>query len=319
VLVAAGRGTVSDAQRRPIAPVRLLPAPDLAAWPAQLARVPAPLSWPAVDGARGYRLQVSASEEFLTLLQDERVGQPQASFRARAEGRVFARVRAIDGNGLEGLDATRTLEVAAQPAPPFVVAPQEGDAAAGPRPRLRWTQSPDEPLAYRVQVAASPDFQAPLVSEAGLRKPVLRVPQDLADGEYFWRVGATDAQGRDGPFGDPVRFTVRPAGAGPELGAESAGGALRVSWPATGEDGQRYRFQASRKADFGTIEVDRMLDEHHVELRDLRGGAWYLRVQAVEDDGYEHPFGPVQVVKLGCTPCRALAAAGGALLVLLAL
>ena len=319
VLVAAGRGTVSDAQRRPIAPVRLLPAPDLAAWPAQLARVPAPLSWPAVEGARGYRLQVSAGEEFLTLLQDERVEQPQASFRARAEGRVFARVRAIDGHGLEGLDATRPLDVAAQPAPPFVVAPQEGDTAAGPRPRLRWTQSPDEALSYRVQVATTPDFQAPLVSEAGVRKPVLRVPQDLANGDYYWRVGATDAQGRDGPFGDPVRFAVQPAGAGPALGAEPADGALRVSWPATGEDGQRYRFQASRKADFGAIEVERMLDAHHVELSGLRSGTWYLRVQAVDDDGFEHPFGPAQTVRLGCVPCRVLAGAGGVALVLLAL
>jgi len=319
VLVGAGRGTVSDAQRRPIAPVRLLPPPDLAAWPAQLARVPSPLSWPAIDGAHGYRLQVSTSEEFLTLLQDERVEQPQAAFRARAEGRVFARVRAIDANGLEGLDATRAIEVAAQPAPPFVVAPQAGDAVAGPRPRLRWTASPGEPVAYRIQVAATADFQAPLVSEAGLRKPVLRIARDLADGDYFWRVGATDALGRDGPFGDPVPFTVQPAAAGPELGATSVGGALRVSWPATGEDHQRYRLQASRRPDFGVVDVDMVLDHPHAELPGLRGGTWYLRVQAVDDDGYEHPPGPVQTIKLGCTPCRALAGAGGALLLLLAL
>ena len=319
VLVAAGRGTVSNAQRRPIPPVPLLQAPDLAAWPARLARIPAPLSWPAVDGARGYRLQVSRSEDFLTLLQDERVEQPQAAFRARAEGRVFARVRAIDGHGLEGLDATRALDIAAQPAPPFVLAPQDGDGAAGPRPRLRWTQSTDEVLTYRVEVATDAAFQTPLVSANDLRKPVLRVPQDLVDGDYYWRVGATDAQGREGPFGDPVRFTVRPAGAGPELGAESADGGLRVSWPATGEADQQYRFQASRKADFREIDIDRTLGESHVELSDLKSGTWYLRVQAVDDDGFEHPFGPVQTVKLGCTPCRVLAGAGGVLLVLLAL
>ena len=49
------------------------------------------------------------------------------------------------------------------------------------------------------------------------------------------------------------------------------------------------------------------------------GGTWYLRVQAVDDDGFEHPFGPTQSVKLGCTPCRVLAGAGGVLLLLLAL
>ena len=319
VRVGAGQGTVGDAQGRPIAPVRLLPAPDLAAWPAQLARIPAQLSWPAVDGARGYRLQVSTGEDFPTLLQDERVERPQADVRARAEGRVFARVRAIDDRGLEGLDATRALEIAAQPAPPFVVAPQAGDAVGGPRPRLRWTQSPDETLAYRVQLATNPDFDAPLVSQAGLRRPALRMPVDLADGDYYWRVGATDAQGRDGPFGDPVRFTVRPSDAAPEPSAESAGGTLRVSWPAAGEDGRRYRFQASRKPDFAAIEVERMLDGHQVELPGLRAGTWYLRVQAVDDDGFEHPFGPAQTIRLGCTPCRVLAGIGGAVLVVLAL
>lgn len=319
VQLAAGRGTFSDARQRPTAPTRLLAAPDLSAWPASLERLPARLSWPAVDGAIGYRLQASASEDFPTLLQDERIDRPEADYRARADGRVFVRVRAIDGNGLEGVDATRAIEVSAQPAAPFVVAPQPGDAVAGPRPRLRWTQSPDQTLTYRVQVADAADFASPLVATDGLRKGELRVEPALAEGDYYWRIAATDATGRAGPFGDPVPFSVKAAGAGPAVGAESVDGALRVSWPATGEPGQRYRFQASRTADFASVEVDRSVDEPQVLLADLRGGTWYLRVQAVDDDGFEHPFGPTQSVKLGCTPCRVLAGAGGVLLLLLAL
>ena len=42
-------------------------------------------------------------------------------------------------------------------------------------------------------------------------------------------------------------------------------------------------------------------------------------VLRIDDDGFEHPFGPAQTVRLGCVPCRVLAGAGGVALVLLAL
>lgn len=318
VLVAAGRGTIGDGGGAPIVPVPLLAAPDLARWPERLDRLSTPLSWPPLDAAHGYRLQLSAHEDFRTLLQESVVEQPQATLRAGVEGRVFARVRAIDGHGLEGLDAMRAIEIAAQPAPPFVVAPVDGGSAAGPRPRFRWTASADA-ASYRVQVARTADFAEPLLSETGLRGSAHRAPVDLPDGEYFWRVGATDARGRDGPYGDAVRFTLRPADAGPELGADARDGALQVGWQASGEDGQRYRFQASRKADFTTIAVDREVEGNAITLPDLRSGTWHLRVQPLDDDGYAHPFGPTQTIKLGCLPCRLLAGAGGAALLLLAL
>ena len=95
VRVAAGRGTVGDGGR-PAPPVPLLPAPDLSTWPAGIERMPATLAWPAIQGARGYRLQVSAHADFRTLLQDEVVDAPQAALDVRSEGRAFARVRAID-------------------------------------------------------------------------------------------------------------------------------------------------------------------------------------------------------------------------------
>lgn len=319
VLVPAGRGTVEGANGRPIAPIPLLPAPDISSLPDAIDRMPAGLQWPVVPGAESYRLQASAHEDFRTLLQDAVVPAPRAEFGVRTEGPIFVRIRAIDPHGLEGFDATARIVVAAQPAPPFAIAPAEGSDTNGPRPRFRWTASDQPQLRYRVQVdAGSGDFSAPLVSHDDLRRTELRADDDLPPGEYAWRVGATDADGKYGPWGDPVRFTLLPPGEGPRVDAASADGVLQVRWR-KGDEGQRYRFQLSRKAGFDDIAIDRMLDDNAIDLPGLRAGTWHMRVAAVDSDGYEHPFGPVQVVKTGCLPCRILGGAGAATLILLVL
>ncbi len=319
VLVPAGRGTVDGGNGRPMAPIPLLPAPDLSSIPDAIDRMPATLQWPVVPGAGSYRLQASAHDDFRTLLQDDVVEAASAGFGVRTEGPIFVRVRAIDAHGLEGFDATARIVVAAQPAPPFAIAPIDEGHATGPRPRFRWTASDQPQLRYRVQIdAASSDFSAPLVSYNDLRRTELRVDEDLSPGEYAWRVGATDADGKHGPWGDPVRFTLLAAGEGPGVDAASADGVLQVRWR-KGDDGQRYRFQLSRKAGFYDIAIDRMLDDNTIDLPGLRAGTWHMRVAAVDSDGYEHPFGPVQVVKTGCLPCRILGGAGGAALILLVL
>lgn len=318
VLVPAGRGTAPGDNGRPLPPIPLLPAPGIEAWPDAIERMPAVLPWPAVAGATGYRFQASAHQDFRTLLQDQATAMPAATFDVRSEGPLFVRVRAIDAHGLEGLDAVARIVVAAQPAPPFAIAPTDGGNAAGPRPRLRWTASDAPAMRYRVQVDAGSDFASPLFSAEDLRRTELRVADDLPPGRYAWRVAATDADGRHGPWSDPMRFTLHPPGEGPGVETETADGALQLRWRA-GDEGQAYRFQLARDAGFGEPVMDRMLEDNAITLPDLRAGTWYMRVRAVDNDGHEHPFGPTQVAKVGCLPCRILAGAGGAALILLVL
>ncbi|MEZ0472117.1 FecR family protein [Luteimonas salinilitoris] len=315
----AGQGTLSGQGNRPLPASPLLPAPDLSGWPDELQRMPAAVDWPVVDGAVGYRLQVGADPEFLTLLQDTLVDAPRAEVAVPGDGDFHARVRAVDARGLEGRDAVRGFRIAAQPAPPFAIAPIQDGSTAGPRPRFRWTLSADDGVRYRLQVDRDPAFAAPLVDLDRLRRNEHRAPDALPPGEYYWRVGATDASGKHGPFGDPVRFVLRGAEPGPAIGADDVERGrrdLHVRWPAGGDD-QRYHFQLSRDADFARIELERTLDENQIALPELRSGTWYMRTRLIDSDGYAHPFGPTQSVKVGCLPCRiALGAAGLLLLVL---
>lgn len=317
VAVLAGLGTATGPNGRPLPPIPLLPAPDLSTLPASIARMPAALNWPAITDAAGYRLQASQYEDFRTLLQDARVDSPSASFAVDAEGPLFVRVRAIDRLGLEGMDAVRPIEVAVQPPPPFAISPTDGGDAVAPRPRLRWTGS-DQPLRYRVQLTdAGGDFSAPRIALSGLSKTEARIDQDLPPGQYQWRIGSTDANGKEGAWSDTMRFTLHPPGQGPGVDAKLQEGGVQVSWP-KGQAGQRYHFQLSRDAQFRRITQENTLDDNSIALPGLGLGTWYMRVAAVDDDGFTHPYGPTQVLKTGCLPCRVLAGAG-IVLVLLAL
>jgi len=315
IRLAAGRGVTADANGRPEAGRALLPPPDITGWDPAIERMPATLTWPAMPDARSYRFLVAADPEFLTLLQDTVVEAPQAHLQVDADGVLYARVRAIDANGLEGLDAMRPLEIAAQPAPPFVVAPTRGGSVPGPRPRFRWTQAP-QPQTYRLQIAATGDFSQPLIDQTDLRRSELRVSTPLPPGAYHWRVGAIDARGKAGPFGDAIAFEVHDAAQPPAVETDTPDGVLQVRWQA-GEADTRYRFQLSRSTGFERLVVDRTIDDTVIALPEARSGTWYMRVQSIHSDGHVEDFGQVQTLQLGCPTCRYWL--GGAALLLLAL
>ncbi|HJR73224.1 MAG TPA: FecR domain-containing protein [Luteimonas sp.] len=312
IVLKPGQGTASGADNRPAAASLLLQAPAAGSLKLQAGR----LQWAPVEGATGYRAQVSASTDFLTLAVDETSAVPGIALPALPNGDYHLRVRAIDGDGIEGFDAVGTARISVQP--PFAIAPTQGATSRVDRPRFRWA-SMGEGVRYRFQLANEAGFAAPLVDLDGLEKTEARVAQALAPGEYFWRVAAIDLAGQSSSFNDGVRFSVAPAdGPALERDANADKNTLTVRWP-EGEPGQRYRFQLSRKADFSRLEVDRELDANQISLPGLRSGTWYARTQVIDSDGYAEPFGPAQSVKLGCRPCTLGAIGGGAILLLLAL
>lgn len=312
VLLKPGQGTASDVGRGVAAVSQLLPAPE----PGSIALRAGQLSWAPVPGARHYRGQVSTTPDFVTLIVDEVTDDTKIALPALANGSYHLRVRAIDGDGIEGHDALGAASVSLPP--PFAIAPIDGSTTGAERPRFRWASMGDG-VRYRFQLAADASFESPLVDEPALEKTELRVAKALTPGEYHWRVAAAGGDGQVSPFSDGVRFNVRVAeGPAVESGVDAADKkALHVRWPA-GETGQRYRFQLSRKADFSQLEVDRELDVNQITLPGLRSGTWYARTQTIDSDGYASPFGPAQSIKLGCLPCR-IATIGGVALLLLAL
>ncbi|MBD9479737.1 FecR domain-containing protein [Pseudoxanthomonas sp. PXM02] len=316
-LLRPGFGAVVAEGQSVVAPVRLLPAPDLSRI-APLSQSARPdLAWPAVEGAQQYRIQVSGQRAFDSLRVDVESDTPHYTLPALEAGQYFIRVRAIAASGLEGRDAVAELRIDDQPAPPYSIAPAAAGVVRTPEVVLSWTQAPGA-KAYDYEVTAA----AQTVAQARVdHATTARLPTPLPPGDYAWRIRSVDGAGKAGPFGDRVAFTVRPMADVTEFeGTGAATGDTRevtFRW-AAGQPGQRYRFQMSRTPDFSTLQVDQVVDEAQVTLPRLRSGTWYLRAQTIDVDGFEGPFPAPQVIDVPCRWCR-IGAGAGALLILLAL
>ena len=313
-----GFGAVVVPGQAAIAPVALLPAPDLSRIAPLTQSVRPELAWPEVPGAHGYRVQVSDHPRFDSLRVDLEVEAPRAQLPALDAGRYAIRVRAVDKDGLEGRDAVTALQIDDQPAPPYSIAPAAGSVVRTPEVVLRWTKAPGA-AAYDYEIAGATGFTEPVARARVDDTASIRLHDPLPPGDYAWRIRSVDASAKPGPFGDCLAFTVRPLAEVTAIDTAAANDTRDVTfrWQA-GQPGQRYRFQMSRTPDFRKTDVDMLVDQAEVTLPRLRSGTWYLRAQTIDVDGFEGPFPAPQQVDVPCRWCR-IGAGAGALLILLAL
>ncbi|MDL5364497.1 FecR domain-containing protein [Xanthomonas sp. NCPPB 2654] len=295
---------------------RLLPAPVLDEQRSRLDHAPYLLAWQPLPGAAGYRVEAVDAEQRQVLRFARQTAQAQIALDDLPTGRLLLLVRGIAATGVEGEDAERALQVWATPLPPLTLQPLQQQQLRTPHPRFEWTRSADA-TATVLQLARDAQF-GELVFERTTDATRLRAPLPLPPGDYFWRVASRDAQGRQGPFGQPLQLQISDAPLDPSLQPpEAAKGQLTLRWQA-GEPGQRYRVQIARKPDFAApLLLDRTLDTPQISLPRPRGGTWYVRVQQVDDDGYAAPFSPTQVISLPCRGCYLGGGAGALLLWLL--
>ena len=300
------------ADDRAIAPTPLLPAPG--ALDVDATQRPIRVQWKPVPGAAGYRVLVGANATFPYLLHDRVVAGTEDLLDSLPDGDHAVRVRAIDARGVEGQDAVVESTIA-MPAP-FALETPDGPVVEVDRPRFRWA-SMGPGTRYHLQVAGTAGYASPLVDLPGITGNEVRSPVALPPGEYRWRIATIDRHDRVSAYNEGGRLTVAPPTAGPGVTREAPRerDALRIRWQ-EGLPGQHYRFQLSRRPDFGTLEVDRVVEQPHAIVPSLRAGQWYARVQAIDGDGYARPFGPPQAIKVGCLPCRWVGGGAALLLVL---
>ena len=268
----------------------LLPAPELAGLPERVERVPIDFAIPPLAGATAYRTQIGADERMAALLFDQTTSLPVARVRDLPDGEYVLRVRALDGDGIEGFDATRRLTIDARPEPPFPIAPADAAQLPDARPAFKWTRR-DGGLAYRFQLARDAGFASPLVDRADIRDDGIELDRDLPAGEYFWRIAAIDAREGQGPFGSVQRLRRLPDAPALELaGAEQA---PAIRWR-PGGPGERFQLQVGRAPDFAAPTVDLTTDDPEVRLPRLEAGRYHLRARTIAGDGYIGAWGPVQ-------------------------
>ncbi len=288
--VKQGFGALAETGRAPLPPAPLLLPPNTAELPPVVTRVPIQWSFPALQGAVAYRTQIAPTDQFETLLFDGVAPTPAVRGPDVPDGDYVARIRGIDGKGLEGRDAQHRFRVHARPEPPFLMQPVHQSAVLATTLRFEWSE-PQNAAAYHFQLAGDERFATPLLDQPDYASARLTPDRPLEPGSYYWRVAVRDSAGRKGPFSDPQSFRLQPTPRmqPPEVTAD----AMTFRWSA-GLPGQQYEFQLARDINFEDIAVSTRVSEPQLSLPRPESGFHYLRIRTIEADGYVGPYGPVQ-------------------------
>jgi hypothetical protein len=293
-------GTVTVAGRAPAAPTRLLAPPDLSSVPAELERVPFTFSIPPLPGAARYRLQIAASPDFATLLDDAEFDTPALRGPALADGAYHLRVRGIDARQLEGLDAVRSITVNAQPEPPFLSEPPPEAQLADGVATFRWTRATAPGTAYRFQLSEDRAFLQLRQDVAGIDAAELRLSDALPPGRYFWRVAAIDPAEGQGPFSDPQALRVLPPG--PALAAPSVSDdEIVFRWRAS-EPSASYEFQLARDQGFSDVMLTQTVPQAEITLPRPAAGTYYVHARTLAPDGSASAYASAQRVDIPDKP-----------------
>ncbi len=91
-----------------------------------------------------------------------------------------------------------------------------------------------------------------------------------------------------------MAFEQRPVPPSPQAEAPEIGeDQLRFRWRA-GEPGQRFLLQLSGKPDFSELLLEQSTDKSEITVPRPEAGDYFMRVKAIEADGFAGPFGATQ-------------------------
>lgn len=109
-----GTGAVIKPVEKEVKVVNLLPAPDLSGISSDVLKPQGSWPMPTLAGASAYHVQVASDEQFDKIVRDVKVAGTtgaSADLSSLPVGNWFARVRGIDGVGLEGYNTVKLIAV----------------------------------------------------------------------------------------------------------------------------------------------------------------------------------------------------------------
>ncbi len=278
-------------------------------------QVPVAIAIAPLQGARSYRVQISADPSFATVLFDAVAPTPVSRGPDLPDGHYVLRARGIDVQGLEGHDALAAFEVDARPFPPVLLEPKDDSVISAARPSFEWTLQ-TLPARYRLQVAADEAFQRVVLEVSDWTTSSWSPDRPLPPGRYYWRMGARDERDGEGPIGSSRSFRIPPAP--PVLTAPQAtdtADTVTLAW-STAAGAARYDIQISRDPDFGTILYEARRDVPDATIAKPVPGLYYVRVRSVDAEGTPSPFTEAQTFRRAPPPPAASGdVVGGALVV----
>jgi hypothetical protein len=277
---------------------RLLPAPDLSGLPAVYETASLDVDLVAQPGADAYMVRLASDADAVSVIRSGAYPATGRPLRARlgsvADGRYFLVASATDADGLEGMRATRSIEVNAQPEPPLIRAPAPGGKIESGTVEFMCAQRADIQT-YRIQVTQDKGRPDQL---GDIQSGRCAASLSLRPGVHYWRVAAIAQEPRQlpdqGPFSSWVEFEVlTPA---PSLRVAAAGAGVTISWKETPH--ARYRIQLSRNDTFSSVAYEEILSKSQFSSDSLEPGSWYVRLQQIDAAGVAGAFSPISHIEV---------------------
>lgn len=286
--VPGGFGARADAGQPPAPPRPLLPGPDLGAVPAVIGATPVTLSFAAVAAAARYRVQAAADADFTQPALDLVSDRPEFVLPVTPDGDLHLRVRAIDADGIEGLEARRAVRIAAPPGSAELTAPEARHLAAAGSVRFVW-KVPAGVVRSRLEFARDREFTRIVGTRETEAAELVVDPPFGDDRRLYWRVVALGRETAAEP--SPARSVRRapPPAALPPSVVVPPGGA--VSWsPIPGVSAYRVQVISDRAPGAAPVYEGEVSDPALAE-RALIPGRYRVRVQGIDSDGARGPWG----------------------------
>lgn len=212
-IVTAGYGIVAEAGKPLKESLPLLAKPDLSGLQAQIESLPTTFSWPAIEGAKTYRIQIATDEALTALIIDSVLTMPKYTLSSLPSGRYALRVRAMDKFGMEGLNSEFIFIVDIRPEVPVASDTKDEESRDEGRPEFRW-QPVDGASGYRLQLARDWAFKDIILDVYVGETDHYRLPKShpgLPPSTYYSRVASIDKSGKVSPFTTPQVTIVRSA------------------------------------------------------------------------------------------------------------
>lgn len=118
-----GQGTVADGIHDAVA-VQLLAQPDLSQLPTEFLPSAVHFTLPMLAGATGFRGELALDDQFKQILTFVQTDNHQITLSGLPDGRYYLRLRAVDAQGLQGLESHARLILKTPPyIPPPILVP----------------------------------------------------------------------------------------------------------------------------------------------------------------------------------------------------
>ncbi len=291
-LIPNGFGTITEMNKPPKPPIKLLDPPDIDKVSKRFEQIPVQFVLPKLVIGQHYRVQMASSDAFENILFSRVFPAEQIEIPDFLDGYYHMQIRLIDQYGLEGKDVQFQIELDALPIVPRLLEPKSVDYQTVPL--FSWTGDKAS-IGYHFQLSATEDFSQVLIDKNHIVDSTLQLNNALKPGAYFWRVGGIDQEG-EGSFSKPqIFYRILPV---PTMESTEFLNEKMIIHFKKGSLGQKYHFQMAKDRTFSTLLIDQLFDNSELIVPIISSGKYYARMRAISSDGIMSYFSIPQEINI---------------------